>query len=48
MPSDATDTLDEFVENCLRNEFARMAEDGFKPPLSLTIEDDERACNIKG
>ncbi len=41
MSSEKTEGLDEFVENCLRDEFARMAEDGFEPPLTLTIEDED-------
>jgi len=28
MFSDKTEALDEFVENCLRGDFARMAEEG--------------------
>ena len=41
MSSDETERLDRFVENYLRNEFARMADDGFEPPLTLTIEDED-------
>ncbi len=41
MFSAKTEALDEFVENCLRDDFARMAEEGFEPPLTLTIEDED-------